>query len=214
MSETILKAEKRTEFKRSISRTLRKSGVVPGIYYIHGGENIAIKATELALRPVVFTSESHIISLQIDGEDKPISCVLKAVQFDPITGKLIHFDLIGLKEGEKITLVVSVVLKGAAAGVREGGLLQHSLHKLEIECLPQNIPTHFEIDITNLSIGDSVKICDIKSEGVTFLQDESAAIVSVVPPAVEAVAAETAVTEEAPAEPEVISKCKKDEEEK
>ncbi len=212
MAEIILKAERRTEFKKSISNQMRKSGIIPGIYYSYGEEPIPIKASELALRPLVFTSESNIVSLQIEGEKKPLSCILKDTQFEPVTGRIIHFDLIGLKEGEMINIEVSIILKGNAIGVKEGGIVQHNLHKLEIKCLPQNIPPHIDVDITNLGIGDSIKVSDIKIEGIEILNDENASIVSVVPPTVEAKPEEAATTEgEAPAEPEVISKGKKEE---
>jgi large subunit ribosomal protein L25 len=209
MSEITLKVEKRTDFKRSISRTLRKSGFVPGVYYISGGENIAIKAPELSLRPVISTTESRVINLDIDGEIR--QCVLKDVQFDPITSKLIHFDLIGLKEGEKIKVEVPVKLAGNPIGVKEGGLLQFIMHKLEVHCLPTHLPSHIDIEISGLGIGDSIKVSDIKLENIEFTNDEHTVVVSVVPPTVvveETPAAET----EAPAEPEVITKGKKDEE--
>jgi len=211
MAEIILKAERRTDFKKSTSNQLRKAGVIPGIYYSFGEEPIPIKVNELTLRPLVFTSESHIVSLQIEGENKPLSCILKDTQFEPITSRIIHFDLIGLKEGEKITIEVSVILKGSAVGVKEGGIVQHNLHKLEIECLPQNIPPHIDVDITGLNIGDSIKVSDIKIEGIEILNDENASIVSVVPPAMEEVKPEEAAAEETQAEPEVISKGKKEE---
>lgn len=211
MSEITLKVEKRGEFKRSTSRQMRKAGFVPGVYYIHGGENIAIKATELALRPVVYTSDSRIINLEIEGEAKPFSCILKDTQFEPITSKLIHFDLLGLKEGEKIEIVVPINLIGNAPGIKDGGILQHILHKIDIKCLPQHIPAHIDVDISELKIGDSINIRDLKTENIEVLNDENAQIVSVVPPVT--VAAEpTAVEEtEKPAEPEVITKGKKEE---
>ncbi|MGV8018781.1 MAG: 50S ribosomal protein L25 [Ignavibacteria bacterium] len=209
MSEINLKAEKRSDFKRSTSRQLRKSGFVPGVYYIHGGDNIAIKAPELSLRPVISTTESRVINLDIDGEIR--QCILKDVQFDPVTSKLIHFDLLGLKAGEKIRVEVPVKLSGNPIGIKEGGLLQFIMHKLEINCLPQNLPSHIDLEVSGLSIGDSIKVSDIKLENIEFLDDEHAVIVSVVPPTL--VAEETpAVETEAPAEPEVITKGKKEEE--
>ena len=209
MAEIIVKAEKRTDLKRSDSKQLRKAGMIPGIYYVEG-RNIPIKASELALRPLIFSSESHIVSLQIEGEEKPFSCILKDVQYDPIKTKPIHFDLLGLKEGETITIEITVKLNGTAEGIKEGGMVQHNLHKLEVECLPQNIPSHIDLDITNLKIGDSIKVRDIKIENVTILNDENASVVSVVPPVVEEKPAEV-VEEAAVAEPEVISKGKKEE---
>jgi len=209
MSEINLKAEKRSDFKRSTSRQLRKSGFVPGVYYIHGGDNIAIKAPELSLRPVISTTESRVINLDIDGEIR--QCILKDVQFDPVTSKLIHFDLLGLKAGEKIRVEVPVKLSGNPIGIKEGGLLQFIMHKLEINCLPQNLPSHIDLEVSGLGIGDSIKVSDVKLENIEFLDDEHAVIVSVVPPTL--VAEETpAVETEAPAEPEVITKGKKEEE--
>jgi large subunit ribosomal protein L25 len=131
---------------------------------------------------------------------------------DPLKNRPIHFDLLALKEGEKLTLDVNVVLKGSAAGVKDGGILQQSIHKLQIECLPQNIPSHIELDITNLLIGDSIRVSDINLEGVTILHDDTASIVTVVPPQAEEAPAEAAA-EEGAAEPEVIAKGKKEEEE-
>ena len=212
MAEVTLKADRRVEFKKSSSNQMRKAGNIPGIFYGHQSGNIPIVINELALRPVLFTSESHIINLEIAGEKTPYSCIMKEVQFDPIKNRPIHFDLLALREGEKLTLDINVVIKGSAAGVKDGGLLQQSLHKLQIECLPQNIPSHIEVDITNLLIGDSIRVSDITLEGVTILNDESASIVTVVPPHVEEVSVEEAPTEEA-AEPEVIAKGKKEEEE-
>ncbi len=209
MSEINLKAEKRSDFKRSTSRQLRKSGFVPGVYYIHGGDNIAIKAPELSLRPVISTTESRVINLDIDGEIR--QCILKDVQFDPVTSKLIHFDLLGLKAGEKIRVEVPVKLSGNPIGIKEGGLLQFIMHKLEINCLPQNLPSHIDLEVSGLGIGDSIKVSDVKLENIEFLDDEHAVIVSVVPPTL--VAEETPAAEtEAPAEPEVITKGKKEEE--
>jgi len=214
MAEVLLKAEKRTDLKRSASKQMRKAGFIPGVFYGAGEKSVAIRSNELALKPIVFSSESQIVNLELEGESKPYSCILKDVQFDPVSGKMVHFDLLCLKEGEKINIEVSIILKGSAIGVREGGLVQHSLYKVEVLCLPQNIPPHIDIDITNLAIGDSVKISDIKIEGVEFLNDQNASIVSVVPPTVEAVEPTVEATTEAPAEPEVISKGKKEEEEK
>ncbi len=210
MSEINLKAEKRSDFKKSTSRQLRKSGFVPGVYYIHGGDNIAIKAPELSLRPVVSTTESRVINLDIEGEVR--QCILKDVQFDPITSKLIHFDLLGLKEGEKIKVEVPVKLNGNPVGIKEGGLLQFIMHKLEVHCLPQHLPSHIDLDISGLGISNSIKVADVKLENIEFLNEEHTVIVSVVPPTVVAETAPAAAEGEAPAEPEVISKGKKEEE--
>jgi large subunit ribosomal protein L25 len=214
MAEILLKATKRTEFKKSTSRQYRKNGFIPGVFYGSGEESISIVAKELALRPILFSTESNIVTLEIEGETKPLSCILKEAQYDPLTGFPLHFDLLALKEGELITLEVNVKLKGNAVGVKDGGILQHNLHKLEIECLPQHIPSNIEIDITELKIGDSIRVSDLKLENIAIQNDESASVVSVVHPVVEAepAPAEAAAAPET-AEPEVIAKGKKEDEE-
>jgi large subunit ribosomal protein L25 len=211
MSEITLKVEKRGAFKRSLSRSMRTAGYVPGVYYIHGGQNIAIKAPELSLRPVVFTTESNVINLEVEGEAKPFSCILKAVQFDPVTSKLIHFDLIGLKADEKIEIEIPVSLQGNAIGIKDGGQLQFILHRLQVKCLPKDIPSHIDLEVSGLKIGDSIKVSDIKIDNVEVLNDENAVIVSVVPPTAAAVEEKAAEDAAAAAEPEVISKGKKEE---
>lgn len=215
MAEFNLKVQKRTEFKKSLSGENRKKGLIPGVFYGHGVSSLPVLATEAAMRPLIYTSESRVINLSIEGEDKNYSCILKDVQYDPLKTRPIHFDLLALKAGEKIDLEVNVILKGNAVGVKDGGILQHTLHKLEIECLPQNIPPQIEIDITNLSIGDSVKAGDIIIEGVEVLNDSNASVVSVVPPVLEKEpeTAEAPAEEEKAAEPEVIAKGKKEDEE-
>jgi large subunit ribosomal protein L25 len=210
MSEITLNALKREDYKELTLNQLRKKGIIPGVYYGHGIENISLAANELDLRPVIYTTESHIINLKFD-EGKTLSCILKNVQFHPVSDKPLHFDLIALKEGETISIEVSLHLIGNAIGVREGGMLQHMLHKIDIECLPKNIPSHIDVDISELKIGESVKVSDLKVENVKIMNDENASVVSVVAATVEKEAVPEG--EEAPAEPEVISKSKKDDEE-
>ena len=211
MPEITLKAKKREDYKESTLNQLRKKGIIPGIYYGHGVDNISLAATELDLRPVIYTTESRIVNLKFD-DNSTYSCIIKDVQFHPLTDKPVHFDLIALKEGEAITIEVSVHLTGSAPGVKEGGVLQHILHKLEIECIPSSIPSHIDVDVSNLNMNDSVKVGDLKIENVKILNDENASIVAVVPPTVEK-EPEAEAAGEAPAEPEVISKSKKDDEE-
>src|SRR4051812_44037136 len=106
MSEVILEARRR-EAGRSNARLLRRQSVVPGIYYFHGEEPIAISVAELALRPLIYTTESHLVKMKLDdGSEK--SCVLKDISFDPITDRPTHFDLQGVSANEAIRVEVPV----------------------------------------------------------------------------------------------------------
>jgi large subunit ribosomal protein L25 len=213
MPELSLKVQKRLEFKKSKSKEYRKSGMIPGVLYGAGEKNTPIVASEISLRPFIDTSESYIINLDIEGEKKTVNCILKDVQFEPLDNQPIHFDLLALRKGESINIEINVVTKGTAVGVKEGGVLQHVIHKLDIQCLPKDIPSHVEIDVSELQIGDSIKVSAIKLENVTILNDENSAVAIVVPPTIEKEpeVEEEEEEEEEGEEPEVISKGKKEE---
>ena len=162
---------------------------------------------------MVFTSQTHLISLKLKGREEQ-ECILKDVQFDPVSDEVVHFDLIGITRGEKIEIEVPVQLIGSAVGVKEGGILQHSLHKLDIECLPKDMPERLEVNIADLKIGDAVHIKDLNFENITILNSADSIVVSVVHPKVEK---EVTVAEgeegieaegEEMEEPEVIGKGK------
>lgn len=212
MEKMILEAEVRETGDKKATKLVRKNGKVPGVYYSKHDSPVHISVTEKAIHPLVFTSETHLISLQVDGNI--YDCVVKDIQFDPITDKIVHFDLIGLTTGETFQLEVPVLLHGTPVGIKDGGIIQHLIHKLEIECLPKDIPQRIDIDITELKIGDSVHVKDIKLENITILNTEDSVIVAVSHPKIEKEeVVEGAVTEEEPTEPEVIGRGKAEEEE-
>ena len=134
------------------------------------------------------------------------------MQFDPVTDLPIHFDLQGVRADEELTIEVPVMLEGTPKGVKDGGTIQHVMHRLKVSCLPNFIPEHIVIQIAELSINQSIHIRDIKVENVKILESESSTIVAVVPPTIlkEEVPADAAAT--TLAEPEVIGKGKKLEE--
>lgn len=212
MEKKALKANLRGQINKPALSALRKNGRVPGIFYSRINQPIPIEVAEKAIRPFVFTSKSHLISLEVEN-DKNYDCVVKDVQFDPVTESIVHFDLLGLIEGEKFQLEVPIQYQGTAIGIKEGGIVQQVLHKLEIECYPKDIPPFLTIDITNLKLGESIHPTDLSFENITLLTPPEAVIVAVVHPKVEKEPAAGEVTEETPAEPEVIGKGKAAEEE-
>ena len=212
MEKQALKANIRTEISKSSRSSLRRSGKVPGVFYSRVNKPISIEVSEKAIKPFVFTAKTHLISLEVEN-DKNYDCVVKDVQFDPVTESIVHFDLLGLIEGEKFQLEVPIQYKGTAIGIKEGGIVQQVLHKLEIECYPNDIPQFLTIDITNLKLGESVHPTDLSFENISILTPPETVVVAVVHPKVEKepLAAEAAT--EVPAEPEVIGKGKATEEE-
>jgi large subunit ribosomal protein L25 len=212
MEKSILEAEVRETGNKQASKVVRNSGKVPGVYYSKYDSPIHLAVSDKAINPLVYTAETHLISLRVDG--KELDCVIKDIQFDPITDKVVHFDLIGLTTGETFQLEVPVQLNGTPVGIKEGGIIQHLIHKLEIECLPKDIPQHIDINIEELKIGDAVHVKDLNIENITFLNPEDSVIVSVAHPKVEKEPVEEEeLVEEEQAEPEVIGKGKSEEEE-
>ncbi|MFN3134669.1 MAG: 50S ribosomal protein L25 [Candidatus Kryptonium sp.] len=180
MTEIVLNAEIRKTGKSNSNR-LRMTGKVPGIYYAPGDEPLPIAVKETELKNLIYTTEAHIVKLKLDN-GKEFQCILKEVEFDPVTDKPIHFDLYGLKAGAKITLEVPIVLVGKAPGVEKGGIIEHLLHTVEVECSSDAIPEHIEVDISNLDIGDSIHVRDLNVPGVKILENELSVVVAIVPP--------------------------------
>jgi large subunit ribosomal protein L25 len=217
MEKVIVEANERKTINKRSRNSLRNEGRVPGVLYGSRMEPIPIDVTRLEINPLVFTAKTNLISLKLDGHEE-YECVIKDVQFDPVTDEVVHFDLIGLTRGEKIQLEVPIQLLGSAVGVKEGGLLQESMHKLSIECLPKDIPQSLELEVTELNIGDTIHIADLNFEHITILNPEDTLVVSVVLPKVEKEVepveeGEEFAEEEGAAEPEVIGKGKESEEE-
>jgi large subunit ribosomal protein L25 len=211
MSEIVLQAAVR-EHTGKKAKHVRTAGSVPGVFYQHGEGTIPIQVERLSLNPLIYTSETHVIQLRLaDGTVK--KCILRDVQFDPVSDRPVHFDLQGLFENERLTLEIPVSLTGGVPrGVRDGGMLQHVIHKLRVSCFPRDIPEKIEVNIADLGINQAVHVSDLSLPEVTILEGADSTVVAVLPPTVvkeEAVAA--APVEEAK-EPEVVGKGKKAEE--
>lgn len=211
MENVILEANVRETITKSSRKKVRNSGRVPGVYYSRHDESIAFDVEEKAIKPLVFTSKNNLISLKLKGKDD-LECLIKNVQFDPLTDKVIHFDLLGLTKGEKIQIDVPINFVGSSIGIKEGGILQVGLHKLDIECLPKDVPESIEINIENLNIGDSLHVRDLNYENLEILNSPNTSVVSVTHPKVEA-EPEVDELEEEMTEPELIGKSDKDSEE-
>ncbi|MBE0645574.1 MAG: 50S ribosomal protein L25 [Bacteroidetes bacterium] len=210
MAEITLKAKVRDYKGRTASNAARRAGKVPGVFYLGNEKNIAIEVEALDLRHLIYTSETHIVDLQLsDGTAE--AAVLREVQFDPITDRVMHFDLIGVIRGQKMKFEVPVVLEGSSEGVRAGGVLQQTLHKLEVECLPKDLPEYIAVDITHLGANESMLVGDVKIDGVEILTHGEQPLVVISHIRGEATA-EGEEAEEGESEPEVIGRGKGEDE--
>lgn len=198
-----LNATARTGSGKGGARKLRATGKVPAVVYGHGDKNVplALDRHELELLLHAISVENTVISLVTDGgAGKDV--LIRDVQMHPYRPEVLHVDFIQLHAGEVIRMKIPVRLTGNPAGVRdEGAVLDQVIYDIEVECLPGNIPEAFEVDVSNLGVGESVRVHDLSLPDVRIIADGDLPIASVVPPTVEPAAdADTAA-----AEPEVIS---------
>ncbi len=207
MAEVLLNLSLRQEIGKKGARQMRRTGAIPGVFYIHGQDSIAVTVDEKALRTVI-VSKANLVDLKFDN-GRNEKCVIREVQWDPLTSRPLHVDLMGIKLTEKVRIKVAVRLVGSPVGVKEGGTLQTMLRELEIECLPLDIPENIPIEVGGLKIQDTVHVGDIKLERVRILNDPGQVIVSVLPPKIEEAPAAEAAAEEK-AEPEVIGRKKEE----
>jgi len=212
-----LKANLREEKGKELNKKLRAEGLVPGVVYRKGETTLSLKIDTRNLAKALRTDagENVIIKLFVEGDKKKKEriVVIKELQKDPVKDSLVHVDLNEISLTETLKVKVPIVSKGEAVGVKqEGGVLQHVMWEVEVECLPTNIPDKIETDISNLKIGDTLIIKDIRPpEGVKILADLESIVFSVehVKVVEEAV---VAPAEGEGAEPELIREKKEKEE--
>ncbi|MCE5249278.1 50S ribosomal protein L25 [bacterium] len=207
MPEASLVAHKREQKGKQAAKQLRREGLIPGILYGPGEEPsmLTINMKEL-LNLLHAFGRNVIVNLGVDTSKKKIKAFIYDIQHDPISGDIIHVDLKHINLKEKIRISVPVQLTGVPEGVKnEGGILEHSLHTLEILCLPVNIPERITIDVSGLHLGDAVHIGDIATTDFEFISEKTSTVVHVIAPKIAKVVEEAPAEEgELPAEPEVI----------
>ncbi len=206
MTETsALVAEHRSATGKGAARKLRAAGRIPGVVYRAGAEATPVALDLRSLERLLAKSDQGIntlIDLSIQGEGAPVSkrVMVRELQRDPVYGQFTHADLYEIDMTERIEVEVPIHLTGKSQGVEEGGLLDHQLRELEIECLPGSIPEEIVVDVSALQIGDSLHVGDLAIPGdIELRTDRDLAVVSVMPPTV----AEAEPTEEG-AEPELV----------
>jgi large subunit ribosomal protein L25 len=217
MEKVILQATKRTATGRQV-RALRRAGQLPGVIYGHHVEsvNISMDARE-ATKMLARLSSSSLVTLDVDGKEYP--SLVREKQMNYIKRSLIHVDFQVVSLTEKIRAAVAIVLTGTSLAVKDfNAMLINGLSELEVEAFPQDLPENVVVDISPLAkIGDAIHVKDIVlSENVTILSAANEMVVLATAPAKEEVEEEVAPVEEVVeegAEPDVVEKGKKEEEE-
>ena len=213
MEDTKLIAKKRVLQGSANSRRLRKAGSLPGVIYCEGKEAKAIQLDTHAFEQVLHhhSSESVLVEISVEGADD-ITVLVQDVQHHPVSNDLLHVDLFKVDADKPIQVEIPVEVVGESAGVKVGGSLDIVMHAIEVECLPGDLVESIEVDVSDLEIGDSLSLSQVKlSSKLKSLGDEEAIVLSVTAPRVEEEEAE-GVEGDAGAEPEVINEKKADEE--
>jgi large subunit ribosomal protein L25 len=213
--EIVVRATSRDGRGKNDARRARRNGQVPVTVYGGKGETVAAlaPASELAAILRSDTGRNTIFTLDIDGVGAS-EVMFHERQIDPVRGRLVHADFKRLVKGEKIETTVRLRLVGEPIGVKEHqGVLEQIVRNLDIRCEPRDIPEHIDVDVTNLGVHDVLHVSDIPvTTGVEIL-DEPETVIATVGVVKEEVVEAPPVEGEAPAEPEVIGKGKKEEEE-
>ncbi|GAB4241399.1 MAG: 50S ribosomal protein L25/general stress protein Ctc [Candidatus Methylacidiphilales bacterium] len=209
MSKSVgLKAKPRQSLGRNRVKALRRAGTIPAILY--GGpraQALEIKGTEIVAALHGAESEHILVNLEIEGEtggSKHLA-VIQHVQIDPLKDRILHLDLHELDESKPMHAEVPVHEFGECIGVKNGGILDHLVRTIRVECLPKDLPEVIRVDVSELGVGQSIHVKDLPlPAGVKAMHDSDLTIMIVHEPKVSEVAAEVA------AQPEVIT-AKKDE---
>ena len=183
MKEINVTGQKRTDVGKKATKALRKEGLVPcNLYGEKKGENglpealsFAVAANEL--RKIVYTPHIYVINLIIDGESH--TAIMKELQFDPVSDALLHIDFYEVNDQKPITIGIPVKLNGLAQGVRDGGRINLSIRKINVTAPYQAIPEHLDIDVTNLQLGQSIKVGELSFEGLEIATPAEVVVCSI-----------------------------------
>jgi len=212
---SILEAQPRTPGNKNVARRVRRGGRIPGVVYGAGKQATTVTLDPRQVTRILHSSTGHntIFDLALDGERT--KAMIVDWQYEPIKGSLLHIDLKRIAMDEKLKVSVPIILRGEAAGVKQqGGILEQILREVEIECLPGDIPSSIEADVSELVFGKVLRVSDlIHNEKLEVITDENQPVAHITTVKEEVVATPEAVAAEAaaaPAEPEVIKKGKQE----
>jgi large subunit ribosomal protein L25 len=210
-----LTVQTRAEVGRNAIKKVRKQGLIPGVIYGVGHEPINLEVNGRQLSTVLAHSSSENIQLEleiVDGENKRNSlAMIQEVQHHPLQRRILHVDFHAVSATEKITAEVPIETTGEPVGVKTGGgLLEHVLRDLEVECLPGDLPERIQVDVTNLDVNQSIHVKDLQlPAGVEAITDGDLTVVAVSAPRVEE--EPTGALGATPVAPEVITAKKPEE---
>ena len=172
-----IKAQKRENLGKKSAKQLREEGMVPGVLY---GKDVVIHlfVPFSELRHLVYTPNVYLVDLNIDGQIE--KAMIQDVQWHPVEEKLLHIDFLKISDNKPVKIGVPIKINGLAKGIKAGGKLKVNMRQLKVKALSDNLPDNVEVDVTNLGIGYSIKVGEIKRDNLEFLDNKSNLIVGVV----------------------------------
>jgi large subunit ribosomal protein L25 len=189
MEQIVIQAERRELRGDGPARRLRAQGLIPAVVYGQGFENAAVAVPARAVADALRLGGANVlVDLRVPdmAHTGAVAAMIRQIQRDPVRHQPLHVDFQWVSLSEKITATVPVVVEGEAAGVLVGGVVDLSLHEVEVECLPTAIPEHLVVDISGMEIRDSKRVADLQvPAGVTVLTAAEETVVSILPPMAE-----------------------------
>ncbi|WP_291865600.1 50S ribosomal protein L25/general stress protein Ctc [Maribacter sp.] len=177
MKSITIKGSEREIVGKKATKALRNAGKVPCVVY--GGEKpLHFSANELSFRDLVYTPNAHTVVVELENGTK-VDAIMQDIQFHPVTDKIIHVDFYQLFPDKEVTMSIPVRLQGSSPGVKNGGGLLFRKRKLSVKALPGNLVDFFDVDISELKIGDNIKVESLLSEDFTLLHPDNTVIVQV-----------------------------------
>lgn|SRR5487761_294522 len=215
MSQALtIEAAPRADFGKNAARRLRHAGRLPAVIYGGEGEAISVTVDPRQLASILRGEGSHtsLLNVKVHGGE-PLRVMVKDWQTDPVRGSLLHIDFVRVVHDTRVKVKVPIHITGEPQGVKlQGGIFEFVLREVEMECLPDDIPEHLEVDVTDLTLGRNLRVSHLPAgPNVKMLTDPNRVVAHVVALKVEEEKAETEVAEAAPAEPELIRKPKTEE---
>ena len=219
LETNLLEAHPRESGNKNEARRIRRDGKIPAVVYGAGKDSLPVTVDPRVVTRILHSDTGHntIFDLNLNGGERTKAMIVDW-QYEPIKGRLLHIDLKRIAMDKVLTVSVPIFLKGEAEGVKtQGGIMEQILREVEVECLPADIPSHIDADISHLVFGTVLRVSDLPhSDKLKFLTDANQPVAHVTSVKEEVVATPEAVAAEAgavPTEPEVIKKGKQESEE-
>jgi len=176
MKTITIEGQIRTEFGKAATRQLRSEEKVPGVIY-GGAKEINFSAPATAFKSIVYTPDFMLAEVKVDGAS--YKCVLKDMQFDKVSDKLIHVDFLELAGDKKVTVSIPIKFTGVPEGVKEGGKLAVKMKALKVKVMPEHLLEHIDVDLSNLKLNENIRVQDVTAKNMEILNSPRIPIASV-----------------------------------